>query len=189
MTSIITPAMQRALIGPRRNLCWLFWFEGNVDSGGDLYAWTGDHKITWDGHEYFGVGRFASMSTQTKPDALQHVEHTFVLSALDPEPLAELDDSVRGKGGKVYLAALNERRQIIADPLLLTEIVQDTIRFDRGADDTVTLTLTGYEALPFLGRAKGDKYSHDKWVKERDDTGFYMTSLIAASGPAVSWIP
>lgn len=184
---IITPAMQRQLIGPRRNLCWLFWFVGTA--GADLYCWTGDHKITWDGHEYFGLGRFASMSTQRKPDALQHVEHTFVLNGLDPEPLAELDQSVKGKGGKVYLGALDDQRQVVRDPILMTEIVQDTIKWDRGADDTVSLTLTGYEALPFLGRAKGDKYSHDKWLGEHDDEGMYYTAQIALAGAAVDWRP
>jgi hypothetical protein len=91
--------------------------------------------------------------------------------------------------GKVWLAALNERRQIIADPILLTEITQDTLKWDRGADDTVSLTLTGYEALPFLGRARGDKYSHEKWLIDHDDEGFYFTSDIALTGRAVDWRP
>lgn len=178
--------MKTALGGPRRTLCWLFWFAGTTS---DLRCWTGDHSITWDGQTYRGVGSISSMSTQRKPDALQHVEHTFMLNGLDPSPLAELDDSVRGRGGKVWLGALNDRRQIIADPILLTEIVQDTLKWDRGADDTVTLTLTGFEALPFLGRAKGDKYSHDKWLTERDDEGFYYTAPIARSGRYVDWRP
>lgn len=186
MTSLITPAMQSALLGPRRTLCWLFWFEGGAS---DLYCWIGDHTIHWDGHDHLGVGRIASMSTQRKPDALQHVEHSFTLSGLDPTPLGDLDQSVRGRGGKVWLAALNDRRQIIADPILMTEIVQDTLTFDRGADDTVSLTLTGFEALPFLGRAKGDKYSHDKWLTDHDDEGFYYTSPIALTGIAVDWRP
>lgn len=178
--------MQRAIQGPQRTLCWLFWFEG-TDS--DLYAWTGDHSITWDGHTYRGVGSIVGMSTQRKPDALQHVEHVFTLSGLDPSPLAALDASVRGRGGKVWLGAVNDRRQIIADPILFTEIVQDTLKWDRGADDTVTLTLTTFEALPFLGRAKGDKYSHEKWLTEYDDEGFYYTALIAQEGRYVDWRP
>lgn len=178
--------MQKVLRGPRRTMCWMFYIEG-TDS--DLYAWTGDHSINWDGHDYVGVGRVLSMSSQRKPDALQHVEHTFVLNALDPTPLADLDDSVRGRTGKVWLGAVNSERQIIKYPVLFTEIVQDTLTFDRGADDTVSLTLTGFEALPFLGRAKGDKYSHDKWLTVHDDEGFFYTSPIAAAGRVVDWRP
>lgn len=186
MTLLITPAMQAALAGPRRTLAWLFWFEGTSTG---LYAWTGDHTIHWDGHDYLGVGRVAGMSTQRKTGAMQHIEHTFTLSGLDPTPLADLDDSVRGKRGKVWIASLNESRQIIADPILLTEIVQDTLRWEREADDTVKLTLTGFEALPFLGRVRSDKYSHEAWLTERGDTGFYFTSPIALSGRIVDWRP
>src|SRR5690554_4780615 len=174
---MISPEMQKAILGPVRRLCWLFWFEG---SDTDLYAWTGDHKIHWNGEDYAGAGRLLSMSSQRKPDALQHVEHTFKLNGLSPSPLADLDDSVRGRGGKVWFAALNERGQIIPDPVLLTQIVQDTLKFERNEDDTVALTLTGYEALPFLGRVKGDKYSHEKWLTDFDDEGFYYTAPIAA---------
>jgi len=179
--------MQEALRGPRRTLCWLFWIEGTTS---DLYAWTGDHTINWDGNDYRGVGGVLGLSTQRKPDALQHVEHVFTLSGLDPTPLADLDDSVRGRRGKIWLGALNDRRQIIADPILMTEIVQDTLKWDRAEDDTVTLTLTGFEALPFLGRATGDKYSHEKWLQERDDEGFYHTSKIALEGRlTIDWRP
>lgn len=178
--------MQKALIGPVRALAWMFRFE---KSGDDFYAWTGDHPITWDGNVHFGVGRVAGMSTQRKPDALQHVEHTFTLSGLDPTPLGDIDQSVRGREGEVFLAALNERRQIISAPLLLTQIVQDVLKWERAADDTVTLTLVGFEALPFLGRATGDKYSHEKWLDEKDDEGFYFTSPIALTGRFVDWRP
>jgi hypothetical protein len=178
--------MQAAIIGPTRTLAWMFVFQ---KASGFLRVWTGDHTITWDGEEYLGVGRVAGMSTQRKPDAMQHVEHTFTLSGLDPSPLADLDESVRGREGAVYLAALNERRQVIPSPILLTEIVQDTLKWERASDDTVTLTLAGFEALPFLGRATGDKYSHEKWLAERDDEGMYFTSPIALAGRFVEWRP
>ncbi len=187
MTSaLLTPAMQNALKGPRRTLCWLFWLEGAT---ADLYAWTGAQPIAWDGHTYVGLGALLSMTTQKKPDALQHVEHSFTLSGLEPDLISGLDTSVRGRTGKVWLGALDARNRIVADPLLLTEIVQDTLKLDRGTDDTVSMTLTGYEALPFLGRVRGDKYSHDRWLSERGDSGFFYTSPIAASGRAVDWRP
>jgi hypothetical protein len=183
-SGILTPAMQAAIKGPMRTPCWLFWVEG-ADS--DLYAWTGAHPITWDGETYVGMGAMFSMGTQRKPDALQHVEHTFVLNGIEASLVAELDESVRGRRGKVWLAMLNDAGQIIPDPLLVTEFVQDTLKWDKTADDTVSLTLTAFEALPFLGRAKGDKYSHEKWLQDRDDTGFYYNSPIALAGRAVDW--
>jgi hypothetical protein len=54
------------------------------------------------------------MSTQRKPDALQHVEHTFVLNGLDPAPLADLDQSCAGRAARSISRRSNDRRQIIA---------------------------------------------------------------------------
>lgn len=178
--------MQSAIIGPVRTLAWMFRFE---TSDGYLYTWTGDHTVNWAGEDYLGVGRVAAMSSQRKPDALQHVEHTFTLNGLDPLPLGDLDESVRGREGEVLLAALNDRRQVISEPISLTQITQDVLKWERAADDTVTLTLVGFEALPFMGRATGDKYSHEKWLSERDDEGMYFTSLIALTGRFVEWRP
>lgn len=157
----------------------------------DLYVWSGGQPITWDGQTYTGMGPLFSMSSQRKPDALQHVEFTFVLSGLETDLLSPIDESVRGRSGKVWLAMLNdEHGQIIADPLLVTEFTQDTLMFDRSADDTVSLTLKAYEALPFLGRARGDKYSHEKWLQDHDDEGFFYNSPIAAAGRmTVDWRP
>jgi hypothetical protein len=178
--------MQSAMRGPSRTPCWLFWVEGDPD---DLYLWSGGQPITWDGQTYTGMGPLFSMSSQRKPDAMQHVEFTFVLSGLEGDLLSPLDDSVRGRTGKVWLAMLNGQGQIIPDPLLVTEFTQDTLLLERAADDTMSLTLKAFEALPFLGRARGDKYSHEKWLADHDDEGFYYTSPIAASGRAVDWRP
>lgn len=185
--------MQAALRGPVRRPCWLFWVEGDPT---DLYVWSGGQPITWlasDGvtqQTYTGMGPLFSMSSQRKPDALQHVEFTFVLSGLESELLSPLDESVRGRTGKVWLAMLDEQGQIIPDPLLVTEFTQDTLMFDRSADDTMSLTLKAYEALPFLGRARGDKYSHEKWLQDHDDEGFFYNSPIAAAGRmTVDWRP
>lgn len=186
-SAIITPAMQRELASAARQPCWLFWVEGG--DAGDLYAWSGGQPITWYGQVYTGLGPLLSMSSQRKPDALQHVETTFVLSGLESELLTDLDDSVRGRTGKVWLGMLDGAGQIIRDPLLITEFTQDTLLFERSEDDTVSLTLKTYEALPFLGRARGDKYSHEKWLADRDDEGFYYNSPIALAGRGVDWRP
>lgn len=164
----------------------MFWIEGASD---DLWTWTGAHPISWDGQTYVGMGALFSMSSQRKPDALQHVEHSLVLNGLEASLVADLDESVRGRSAKIWLGMLDPYGQVIASPLLVTELEQDTLKFDRSADDVVSLTLTGFEALPFLGRAKGDKYSHEKWLQERSDEGFYYNSPIALAGRAVDWRP
>lgn len=177
--------MQDALLGDRRLLCWLWFVDG---ASSDLYAWSGTHTLSYGGHNYVGVGHVAGMSTLRKNDDLEHVEQQLTLSGLDPSALTDLDSSVRGRTAKVWLAALNDDGQIIADPLLLQDLLQDTLQWERSADDTVTLRLNTFEALPFVGRATGTKWSHDgQLAAYADDVGFKYNAPIALNGPPIDW--
>jgi hypothetical protein len=177
--------MQEALVARRRKLCWLFWFEG---ASSDLYAWSGMHTITYDGQDYLGVGHLYGASTVRKTDAVQHTEQQFTLNGLDPSVLGGLELSVRGKLAKVWLAAQNSAEQIIDDPILISELVQDTLSFTRSGEDVLSLLLNTFEALPFVGRSSAGKYSHDRQLQRfADDTGLAFASEIGAAGPAVEW--
>jgi len=177
--------MQDALLGNRRRLAWLWFVEGDSS---DLYAWSGVHTLSYGGQDYRGVGHVAGMSTIRKNDDLEHVEQQLKLSGLDPSALTELDSSVRGRTASIWLAALNDSGQVIADPLLLQELQQDTLQWDRAADDSVTLSLNTFEALPFVGRATGRKWSYESQREAyASDTGFKYNTAIALQGPPIDW--
>lgn len=183
---MISPAMQAALKGPRRSLCWMFYVQGS--GTGDLYAWSGMHKITWDGQEYLGVGHVMDMSTIKKSETVSHTQQDFTLNGLDPGVLGGLELSVRGKVTKVWLGGLDTAGQVISDPILISELVQDTLQFTRSADDVLALNLSCFEALPFVGRARQSKYSHESQLALfADDVGFEDIVDIANTGPSVEW--
>ena len=133
---MLSVEMGRALCSDRRNLAWLFWFEG---LSSDLYAWSGMHDLDHDGHVWKGVGHVLGMSTIDRGDALSFRTQSFQLRGLDPQVLAEIDESVRGRAGKVWLAALDEHNKVIRDPLLVAEVVQDTLEWKLEDGNTVTL--------------------------------------------------
>jgi len=177
--------MRAALRSDRRTLCWLYWVEGST---ADLYAWSGAHTLSFDGHDWVGVGAIVGMETVRKADALEHVQQRLSLSGLDPEIVAALDDSVRGREAKIWLAALDDGNEVIADPLLVQQLEQDTLSWERMADDRVTLSLTCFEALPFVGRAKGTKWSYEAQLEAfSGDVGFKYNAPIALTGAAVEW--
>ena len=181
----ISPQMQEALRNPRRTLCWLFYVEGQDT---DLWAWTGQHEITYGGQAYTPVGQVLDMGTIKKSEVIQHTVQQFTLNGLDPNVLTDLDLSVRGRTVRVWLAALNDDRQIITSPILISELVQDTLAFERSTEDVLKLTLSAFEALPFAGRATGRKYSHETQLQTYgDDYGMHYLSDIAVSGQAVEW--
>lgn len=177
--------MQLHIASERRTLCWLFYVQG-VDT--DLYAWTGMHSITWGGQVYTGVGHLFDMSTVKKTEAIQHTMQEFTLNGLDPGVLGGLELSVRGKVTHVWLAGLDAAGQVIPDPILISEMVQDTLQFTRSADDVLSLSLNCFEALPFVGRATNGKYSYENQLRlYSGDIGFRDASAIGLAGPAVEW--
>lgn len=182
----LTVAMARALASDRRNLAWLFWFEG---LSSDLYAWSGMHDLDHDGQTWKGVGHVLGMGTIDRGDAMSFRTQTFQLRGLDPQVLAEIDESVRGRAGKVWLAALDEHNKVIRDPLLVAEVVQDTLEWKLEDGNTVSLTLNTYESLKHLGRATNRKWSHEAQLERfPGDVGFKYTQVIARTGMfGVDW--
>lgn len=178
----------QALDSDRRDPCWLFWFEG---LSSDLYAWSGMHDLVYDGHTYKGAGHVLDMSTLDKGDALSFRTQQFTLRGLDPQVLAELDESVRGRGGKVWLALRNQYGEVIADPLLVAEVVQDTLQWELEDGNTVKLTLNTYESLKHLGKATGRKWSYESQLERYPgDVGFKYLQQNAQTGLyGIDWRP
>lgn len=176
-------ALREALLSHRRQLAWLYWFEGGAS---DLYAWTGFTTLNYDGQTWVGAGNIVTVSELDRGDASAWREAQFTLPGLDPQILAELDEDVSGRGGKVWLAAINEAQQVIPDPILVAEFTQDTLDWQLEGQ-TVSLMLNAYEALPRFDRPTGRKWSYESHVERFDDTGFYFTQKIARTGPPVDW--
>lgn len=183
---MITPAMAAHLRQPYRHLAWLAWFERDGD---DLYMWSGSHHITYDGHVWYGYGYLTRIDGVQQREGTQHVETAFELSGLDPSIVADLDESVRGRSARMWLAGIGQDRQIIRDPLLISQFTQDTLSWSYGADDgSVTLRLACFDALPFVGRATKGKWSdQDQQARYPGDTGFDENTIIALQGVAVPW--
>lgn len=181
----ISLAMRQALLDPFANLCWLAWFESDF---GDLYAWTGTQAIAWDGHSFVGVGLLRGFDTIQRGDALSFRSMSFQLPGLDPQVLIDLNGSVKGKGAKLWLGALNSSNQVISDPILLPELVQDTIDWKVENGSTVTLTLNCYESLARLGKPSNRRWSHEtQMARFSGDTGFYYNQASKLTGPALDW--
>lgn len=182
----LTHDMAQALRRPDRDLCWLARFETATTP---LYCWTGMQAISWDGQTWLGVGHLYQVSTIDRGDVLSFRTQQFTLNGLPADALAGMDESVQGRGAKLWLAARNTYGQIIADPLLVAQMEQDTLQREVNlSDGTVKLTLNCFEALPRFDKATGRKWSHES-QQERyaDDTGFYYTQKIARTGQPIDW--
>lgn len=184
---MLTVEMFQHLLKPYRHLAWLARFER--PTGPDLYVWSGSHHQTYGGNLYYGYGYLSSIEAMRKGEGTQQIEQVFELNGIDPSILAELDDSVRGLDAEIWLAGVGDDRQFITSPLKASNLVQDTLGWRYSTDDgSVTLRLTTYDALPFLGRVNGGKWSYeDQLLRFPNDVGFRENTAIALAGPAVQW--
>ncbi|MGV3649837.1 MAG: hypothetical protein ACO1OK_00295 [Devosia sp.] len=181
----LSPDMVAHIRRPYRHLAWMAWFERD---GADLRVWSGAHTITHDGAAWLGYGYLATIDSLRRSNGLQHMELAFALNGLDPWIIADLDQSVRGRAARLWLAGIGDDRQVVREPLLLADLTQDTLGWSYGADGTVTLRLTCFEALPFLRRALKGKWSNESQLAAYPgDTGFAYNAPIALQGPAVEW--
>ena len=181
----LTYAMAQALRDPNRNLCWLAWFE---TAGPDVYAWSGMQTVTWDGNAYVGVGLLYSVSSVDKGDALSFRQQSFTLNGIAEDAIAGMAESVKGRLARLWMGALNPYNQIIADPLLVKDLKQDTQQREITGDGKVNYTLNTFEALPRFDKPTGRKWSHESQIERHPgDYGLALTSRVAKSGQPIDW--
>jgi hypothetical protein len=184
---VITPRMAEHLLKPYRRMAWLVYVER---PGADLYFWSGNYHMTYAGNLYYGYGYLTRMESIQKDTAVDHIEQVFEFSGLKTSILGEINSSVRGLKASIQLAGIDEGRAIVPDPIpYAMNLIQDTLGWsDKAEDGTITLRLTCFNALPFLGRALGEKWSYEGQQEAfPGDTGFKYNRPIAMQGPAVPW--
>lgn len=91
---------------------------------GTIYAHSSAAEKFWDNKVWLGVGQFASISTFEGGEKTGQL--TLQIQVLDPLIVNEAvkDDSV-GRKVKVYVAAMNDYRRIIATELIANKIIAE----------------------------------------------------------------
>lgn len=79
---------------------------------GMVYAWTGDTPLDYGGNTYQGLGFLGAVSGIRTTTEITIVELRFTVSGVDPELVAGLSSSVKGRTGTVYEAYLSPDRVV-----------------------------------------------------------------------------
>lgn len=186
---MLSHALAAALKSPRRDLVWLAAIEAAAST---LYCSSALVPLSWDGQTWLGVGHLYGLGTIDRGDALSWRQQQLVLNGLPEEALAGLDEDVAGRTAKLWMAALDGGGRVIRDPLLVADMVQDTLgREVDVANGTVRLTLNCYEAMPRFDRPSGQRWSHEsQQARFTGDEGFYYTQAIGrGAGQQIDWRP
>lgn len=108
---------------------------------GRVWVWSGVGDLDHDGQIWRGVGILGTISPLEKTSEMTIQTVVFGLSGVSPEVVAFLDDSVRGREARAWLAAFDRRGRVIASPYLLVDGALDYQTLDYGDDGSATINL------------------------------------------------
>jgi hypothetical protein len=145
----------------------------------DVYLWTGIGAVTWNGHDWTGVGTFGGVSPITQTDDLSAENITLFLSGV-PSGLVNstLTECRQNLPVEVWVGFLDDTGVIIVDPAkgFTGSIDVPTIQ-DSG--ETVTISITAENPLVALQRASQRRYTNDdQKIDFPTDDGFQFVPLI-----------
>lgn len=140
---------------------------------GMLYVWSGVGTITWNGHDWLGLGHFGGISPVTATSEVSAENITLTLSGVDPSMVEIALNEVRQNFPvEVWLGFLDDNGQVITDPVKCfsghcdVPTVQDS-------GETCSLSITAENPLVDLERATNRRYTHDDQQLTRvGDKGF-----------------
>jgi hypothetical protein len=146
---------------------------------GTARLWSGIGTISYNGYDWIGSGKLGSVTPikQSTDIAIQEIE--FRLAGADPEIVAQLSDDVRNRAGRLFLAALDDNMNVIADPMQIVDSQLDfqSQRIDDGG--TAIVSITARSGFYTLERALDDVWSsEDQKSRFPDDSGLDLISKL-----------
>lgn len=106
---------------------------------GTVYVCSFNQTITWNGHDWLGIGGLASIGTTTESDSIESSALEFGLNAAEQSWLALSVGSVeeyRGRTAKLYFCPLDENYQLIDEPVLCWRGIMDLVSVGIEGDST-----------------------------------------------------
>ena len=148
-------------------------------SSGTVRVWSGVGTITWNSQTWTGIGSFGGISPITETSEARAEGLVLTLSGVDPTLLGYALTEIRhGKNAKVWLGAMDDAGDILADPFLSFAGKVDTAAIDEGGK-TSQIQITVESRLIEMHRARDRRWTHeDQQIDYPGDLGFeYVAGL------------
>lgn len=160
--------------------------EIDTFSGVNVYVWSGIGTLTWNGHDWLGVGEYANISAI--PETVDVIAAGIKLSLSGiPSSLINmaLTDLSQGKPARIWLITLDASGNVIADPYQVFAGHVDVPVVNEAAE-TATIEISVENGLIDLHRPRFRRYTPaDQKVDYPYDQGFnYVAQLQQAT---ISW--
>ena len=165
---------------------YVFFVELQFVSG-TLYVCSAGQTITWNGHDWLGLGTVSSISAVEEAAGVASSALTFGLNIAQPEILAEAIGAVedyRGQPAKMYFCPLDEQFRLVGTPQICWRGIMDTVVFgvDGEPDNAQGQAVLKCETSAYGLKRRPSLRMNAAQQKQRyaTDTGFdQLTTLLA----------
>jgi hypothetical protein len=152
--------------------------------------WTGIGSKSWDGQTWTGSGRMGGVAPIRATSELAIQEVVFWMAGVDPEVAARLNGEVRNLTGDVWLACLDDRDEVIADPYPLLNAVLDYQTFDASDDLSVVVKVIARSGFVSLERAIDEAWTpENQHLRFAGDTGLDLIPSLQNKEILFTWGP
>lgn len=142
---------------------------------GPAYMWSRAGTLSYDGKAWIGVGALGRVTPVGTTKKLAIREMVFSLRGVPPHAVEFLENSVRNRTARLWLACIRPRRRVVADPIFLAEARLDTQTLRMEENGFATILLKGHTGFTNLERAQNVAWTTEEARKEfEDETGFDM---------------
>lgn len=176
MAHSLTSGMQAATLAA---VCAPIFFIEVDTVAGNVYTWSGYGNIIWNGQTWLGGGKFIGVSPISEVTRVQAAGTAFTLSGVDIALVSlALQSMQRYMPAKMWVGAMDDNFQIIADPYLLLNGRVDSSKIIT-TGKTATILVTAESRLITLRLPKWRRYTDlDQRIEHPTDAGFSFVDTI-----------
>ena len=149
--------------------------------------WSGVGTLAWNGVDWTGAGVLGAVQPIKQTTDLVIQEINFVLSGIRADVVAGLNDNVRNRAGRVWLACL-ENGAIVDAPYQIVDAELDYQSLSAADDGTVTIAITARTGFYTLERALDETHTtEEQKIEFPDDSGLDLISGL--QNRDIQWTP
>lgn len=184
MVRSVTTAMATALTG---NFSRFLLIQADLDAGTERYAFA-PLDIDWDGHTWSGIALPIAVTEMRETDSGEATGVQIQFLQVNEAVIADaLQNSIRRKKITIWLGALDDAGQVVADPVQTFSGYGDaiSIKYDAESNATVTWAIESYEAL--WSRTAGGRLTDAEHQARHPGDKIFSLVADAAKDQAVVW--
>ncbi len=144
-----------------------------------VHYWTGIGPMVYAGDTYTGLGRMGNIAPVGQISSMQIQELQFTFSGIPIDRATWLSDNIRNRSALAWLAAFDERGEVIDNPMPIVNALLNYQQFKIDDDGTASIILYAQTGFYSLERAIDEVWStEDQQQRYPDDVGLDMIYLL-----------